>query len=870
MSLFRWFIIRHVRRERLRSVVTVGGVAIGIAVVVAIRLANESSVRGFEISLEALSGHVSLEVTSPGVGVDEDRLVELSWLRTFGQISPIIDSDILVRPADADARGELLRVLGVDILRDWPFRDYRFVDNLVDSDDERERVRSTGSITTQEFLSLLTDPDAIILTKAFADRHGLTVGNRVELLVGDHIVVLAIRGLLGNDGPAQVSDGNFALMDIAAAQLALGRLGTVDRVDIQLDESHVIDRAEREIADRLPAGLSVQRPERRGAQVETMLAAFHFNLTALSYIALLVGLFLVYNAVTVSVISRRAEIGMLRTVGTSRSTILWLFLGEALVLALIGCVVGVPLGSLLARVAVEMTASTVSTFWVAEAATVPAVGVAEVLLSFAIGVPLALAAAFLPAYEAARLAPLAAVRGQTDLFVRARLPRRYVVSALALFMLAGFLSVQPPVSGLPMYGLAAALAVVGGGALLVPIALSLLQRIRYPLDRCVAVEAMLARANLAAAIRRLSISVSALVVSLAMMVAIAIMIGSFRETVVYWIEQTLQADLFVSGARGSPVGDRGGIAVDVEQVIVEYPGVTAIDGFRSINVPYRESMIIVGAGRFDVLMSHGNLLFKSPSDSRTAMTRAVGRDAVVVSESFSLRYDTQAGDRIELPTPNGPQRFDVAAVYFDYSSDRGLVVMDEAVFARHYDERRPSRLTVYLDEGTDPRVAREGILASLGSTGRVFVNTNATLRRQVLEVFDSTFAITYALEGIAIFVSMFGVASTLLTLALERRRDMTLLRLVGAEQHHLRRMIMVEAGILGFVSLGLGLVVGLGLSLILIFVINVQSFGWTIQFHLPILFLAQSSLAIFVATVLAGLYPARLASQLSMADLREE
>ena len=144
MSLFRWFIIRHVRRERLRSVVTVGGVAIGIAVVVAIRLANESSVRGFEVSLEALSGHVSLEVTSPGVGVDEDRLAELSWLRTFGQVSPIIDSDILVRPADADARGELLRVLGVDILRDWPFRDYRFVDNLVDNDDERERVRSTG------------------------------------------------------------------------------------------------------------------------------------------------------------------------------------------------------------------------------------------------------------------------------------------------------------------------------------------------------------------------------------------------------------------------------------------------------------------------------------------------------------------------------------------------------------------------------------------------------------------------------------------------------------------------------------------------------------------------------------------------------
>ena len=637
MSLFRWFIIRHVRREWLRSAVTVGGVAIGIAVVVGIRLANESSVRGFETALEAVSGQVSLEVTSPGVGVAENRLAELSWLRTFGRVSPVIDGDVLIRPSGTDTRGELLRVLGVDILRDRPFREYRLVD------DEAEGARSAGPITTQEFLSLLTDPDAIVLTRVFADRHGLTVGSDVELLVGDREVSLVVRALLGDDGPAQVLDGNFALMDIAAAQLALGRLGAVDRVDIRLDERQVIEQAEREIADRLPPGLSVQRPERRGAQVETMLAAFHFNLTALSYIALLVGLFLVYNAVTVSVISRRAEIGMLRTVGTSRSTILWLFLGEALSLALIGCLIGAPLGGLLARAAVRMTASTVSTFWVAAAATVPAVGVGEVALSFAIGVPLAIAAAFLPAYEAARLTPLAAVRGEPDLLIHDRLPRRYVVSSLALFGVAGFFSLQPPVSGLPVYGLAAALAVVGGGALLVPVALSVLHRVRLPVDRRVGVEVMLARANLGAAIRRLSISVSALVVSLAMMVAIAIMIGSFRETVVYWVGQTLQADLFISGARRSPVGDRGSISVDVERAVVEYPGVTAVDGFRSVDVPYGESTIIVGSGRFGVLLAHGNLLFKSPPDGRAAMAAAVAQPAVVVSESFSLRYDTQVG-----------------------------------------------------------------------------------------------------------------------------------------------------------------------------------------------------------------------------------
>ena len=863
MSLFRWFIVRQFRRERLRSSVTVVGVAIGIAVVVAIRMANESSVRGFQAALDAVSGRVSLEVGSPGAGVDEDQLADLQWLRDYGRVSPVIDGDAGVRPSDSEEYPvEIVRVLGVDILRDQPFRDYR----LVNGNDAGRQP----PVTTEEFLSLLTDPRAVVMTQAFADRHGLAIGSDVDLLVGDHVVPLVIRGLLGNDGPAQVRDGNFALMDIAAAQLALGRLGAIDRIDIQLDDALGIDRIEREIEGRLPLGLTVQRPERRGAQVETMLAAFHFNLTALSYIALLVGLFLVYNTVTVSVIARRAEIGMLRTVGATRRTILSLFLGEAVSLALIGCLVGAPLGWVLAQGAVRLTASTVSMFWVAAAATVPALDAGDVLLSLAVGVPLALAAACVPALEAARMPPVAAVRGDAELAVRDRLPYRSLIGALALFAAAGAFALQPAVSGLPVFGVAAALATVFGAALLVPFVLTLLQQFRGRVDRWLGIEVALARANLGAAIRRVSISVGALVVSLAMMVAIAIMIGSFRETVVHWIGQTLQADLFVSSARQSPVGDRSGLSVEIEDAIRSYPGVVAVDGFRSVDVPYGESLVIVESGRLDVLLAHGNLLFKAPIDGLSAVARAVNARAVMISESFSLRYDVHVGDKVELATPRGPQSFHVAAVYFDYSSDRGIVMMDEPLFDRYFDDRRPAGLTVYLDDGVDPNDVRDGILASQGAAGRLFINTNAALRGQVLEVFDSTFAITYALEAIAIFVSMFGVAATLLTLALERRRDIAMLRLVGAERYHLRRMIMVEAGLLGVVSLGIGLVVGFVLSLILIFVINVQSFGWTIQFHVPVAFLTQACLLILAATALAGLYPAWLAGGYAMADLREE
>ena len=362
---------------------------------------------------------------------------------------------------------------------------------------------------------------------------------------------------------------------------------------------------------------------------------------------------------------------------------------------------------------------------------------------------------------------------------------------------------------------------------------------------------MLARSNMSASIRRVSISVAALAVSLAMMVAIAVMIGSFRSTVVYWVGQTLEADLFVAGGRAGPLADRSAVSAEVEQIIAAHPATVAIDGFRSIDVPYGDSLVIVGSGRFPVMLEHGNLLFKAPEDGSEAMTSAIGNDAVVVSESFALRHGMGVGDQVFLPTRDGPSDFRIAGVYFDYSSDRGLIVMDQPVFDAHYDARRPSGLTVYLDGGSEPGQVRSEILASVGSQQPVFVATNALLRAQVLEIFDSTFAITYALEGIAILVSMLGVATTLLTLVLERRRDIAMLRLVGAERRHVRQVIMAEAGMLGLVSLGIGLGVGLVLS------VRIAVSRGPVDDLIDVQ--ASRGGLILVATVLAGLYPARLA-----------
>ena len=854
MTVFRQFIVRALLRDRARTVVSVVGLALGVAVVVAIRLANASSIRGFETALDVVSGKTSLEVVGAGVGVPESQLQDLGWLRDYGQVSPVIDRTARLRAPDGTEYP--LRVLGVDVLRDRPFREYQLLRFARNGRDPRP----------QELLALLLDPTSLVLTERFAGRHAIELDMPVQLIIGDRVHDAVVRGLLLDEGPARVVDGHLALMDIATAQLVFDRLGWIDRVEVQLFEAEAIDAAEGAIATRLPDGLRVQRPAQRGRQVERMLAAFHFNLTALSYISLVVGLFLVYNTVAVSVITRRTEIGTLRALGATRGLVRRLFLGEAALLAVAGAGLGLPAGWLLAQAAVRLTSTTVNVLYISSAATVPALGAGDLVIACAVAIPLALAGAAVPSAEAARLTPMAAVR-EVKRFARDRdLPRRSAALAVLLFGAGWWLSARDAVGGVPVFGVGAALSVVFGAAALVPALLELVRRVgRSTLWRWFGVEGLLAHANLSASVSRLSVSVAALVVSLAMLAAIAIMVGSFRDTVSYWVGQTLQGDLFVATGARAPLGPAVTISEGNERRLAAHSAVAALDRFSNVDLSYGpdDDLIILGAGDFEVMLQHGGLLFKTPTDGRAAVRSAVGVDAVLVSESFAIKHDVAVDDYIELDTPQGGRRFHVVAVYYDYSSTRGLVVMDWTTFARHYGAQRPTGLTLYLDPDADPEVVREDLLAGVGSDRRLFISTNATLRAEVLRIFDATFAITYALEAIAIFVAIFGVAATLVTLTLERRRELAMLRLVGAGRGQIRRMVVIEAAMLGMLSQGVGLTVGVALSLILIYVVNVQSFGWTIQFHLPIGFLMQSTLLVAVTTALAGLYPARIATRLA-------
>ena len=862
MRVFRQFILRPLIAEKVRTITTVLGVSLGIAVVIAIQLTNASSVRGFETALETVAGKTAVEIIGSSTGVDETLLPQIGWLRELGIVSPVIEGTAALVTGDVKSlsrrRMEAVKVLGVDILRDQPFRDYQLLDVQ-----QQAGADAQQDLNTQRFLEILTSEQSVVITEKLATRQRFALGSSLTLMIGDRVLPFVVRGILKNEGPARVLDGNFMLMDIAAAQLAFDRLGRVDRLDVLLPDGADLNAAVATIASRLPDGLHAQRPGRRGEQVETMLEAFHTNLTAMSWIALVVGLFLVYNTVTISVVARRQEIGTLRALGLTRHKVLLLFLGEATALAVAGIIIGLGLARLLADAAVTLTSSTVSTLYIASVAAPPELNISHVWIAIAIGLPLSLIAAAIPALEASRVPPTAAMRGHDTLDTRVRFNPTALIVALVLLGLAYALAQLPPVGRRPIFGYLSSFIIVIGSAFLVPAIMYGLARIgRLFLRRRLGVEGLLAHANLTSAIPRLSISVAALSVSLSMMVAIAVMIGSFRDTVVYWVGQTLQADLFIGPGIRPTVGSEQTVSDDVIQAISKHPQVASIDRFRQVDLVYEGNLAVLGAGTFDVIAEQGNLLFKSPANGRDLLKPAIGQDTVIVSEPFAMRYRKRDGDTIDIPTPQGSRPFRIAAVYYDYASDRGAVIMDRGTFRKYFGDLQPSAVAAYLKEGADPEQVRGEMLAMLDEGHRAFIYSNRTLRNEILVVFDSTFAITYALEMIAIAVAMLGVAGTLLTLVLERRRDLSLLRLTGADRRQVRRMVIIEAALIGAVSQGISLAVGLALSLVLIYVINVQSFGWTIQFHLPVAFLIQASIAVVVATAIAGIYPAQRAAQL--------
>lgn len=856
----RALVLRPMLREKVRTALTIAGIAVGVAVIVAIQLANQSALRAFSESVDAIAGRANYQIASSIAPLDESILLQLSPLWNDGvRFAPVIDLEGMIEPDSAPGPGSVapaqpVRLLAVDLLSDLHFRDYRYASIVVG-----ESSATPGGTT--ELLALLR-PDSVVVPAPFARERGLRLGSRIAVNILGQRRTLVVRGILEARGPATAFNGSMLICDIATAQRNFGMIGRLTRIDLLIPG----DRGEALLSKiRLPPGARIERPSQRNERVEKMLRAFRVNLFALAGVALLVGMFLVYNTVLISILRRRRDVGVLRTLGTSPRQILAAFLTEGLLFGAIGSALGVALGYALATGILRSVGRTINVLYVATKPEAIELTGAIVATGLAVGLVLSLLSAVHPALEASRVPPVSMIR--PGLQQRIASPRRLALLALVAWAAGGLMTLMPPFSGIAVGGYLSVLLIVIGFSLLAPSIVTAVSTLSAPvLERAFGLPGRLAAVSLPASLRRTSIASAALSLATGMMVAVTLMIGSFRETVSIWVDQTVSSDLWLRPSRGLSNPQAGLFDPAVADELAKVPFVQAVDRVRTRDAIYEGTNIAIGSVQFDIAARYREMPMVTPRSSKVAMSNARQMRGVVVSESFSLHFRKKVGDRVELPGSKGVVSFPITGIYRDYSNDRGVVMMDRAIYTETFGDRAINTLVIYLTPGYDREKARLALQASFGPRYGAFVVTNEEVRREVMRIFDQTFMITYALLGVAIIVAVLGIVNTLSALILERTRELALLRVGGFSSGQLRTMILLESTMLGLASTVAGLVMGYVLSWILIYVINKQSFGWTIDFHTPVALIVISLATTLLCSALAGLVPSRLASRIDIAS----
>ncbi len=857
-AVIRALVLRPLIREPGRSLLTISGIAVGVAVLVAIQLSNQSALQAFDESVNAVAGRANQQIISASGSLDESLLYVLQpWWSSGLRFAPVIDLDGSIVPS-----GTPVRILGVDLLSDLHFRDYRYARILTTEASREQRF--------QTFLALFQS-DSAIVPETFAAEHHLALGDPIRINSNGRSPRFIVRGILKARGPATAFNGSLVILDIATAQRALGMRGKLTRVDLMVP-AEALPRLSVALGDRFPSGVRMEPPSRRGERVGTMLRAFRVNLLALAAVSLLVGIFLVYNTVLVSVLRRRGQIGILKTLGVSPRQIFAAFLLEGTVLGLAGSALGLVLGYGLAWSTLGLIARTVNSLYVTTAPRSISLTVGIAASGLVTGMVIAILSALQPAAEAARVRPAIAIReGRFERLSRRRMLRLAAFAAVC-FVIGAALSQVRPLFELPLAGYLSVLFVVAGFSLLAPMGLQAVARLlSHGFRRGFGVAGTLASASFPSSLRRTAIATAALTIAIGMMVAVSLMIGSFRETVNLWIGQTVRSDLWIRPSRSLSNGGASTFPPEILEALNRMSFIDAVDPFRGRNVLYRDRSIFIGSSRMTTIASHGGLPMISPRDSRRALAEAIRRNGVVVSEAFALRFDVEVGEVIQLPTASGVTAFPVTGIYRDYSTDRGVVVMNRPLFERSFGDSAINTIAIYLRPGIDPEVARREIERQFGSRFHAFAFSNRTIRSEVMKIFDQTFMITYALLVVSLAIAVLGIVNTLAALILERRREVALLRLAGLLGRQVRIMIVLESLVIGITSTGLGAACGEVLALILIYVINRQSFGWTIDFHPPWPILILSVGVTFAATVGSGFLSSRLADRVRLAaELQEE
>jgi putative ABC transport system permease protein len=855
LRVFWWSVARHVRRHRMLALFNVLSIALGIAVYLAIRIANESATRAFAAGVDLVAGKSHLEIRGD---VDETLWPKVERVPGVTAVTGLTEA-IAVLP---DWPGEYLRLTGIEAISGAAFRTFE--------------LRADGKKFDLE--KWMSTPGGVAVTREFADRRGVREGAELRAEVDGRAVKLKVLALI-DAGEMPVADSRFAAMDIGWAQELLDRPGRVNSLQVLLaDPLHPAAVTEKIAA--LAPGLQVGPPRQRSEQVGKMLAAFQLNLSALSMVSLLVGVFLIHNTVWTSVARRRVQIGIMRAIGLPAWRVRCIFLGEALLYAVPGVLLGAVGGVLLAQKLSGAVQQTVTSLYALVNVERPWLEPGQFAVAAIYGVAAALFGAWGPAAEASRVEPVDALRRGVEKPRESERARGWWKWGLAACGIAALCAWRALAAGPAWVAFGAAFFVLLAGSLFAPLTLSGAAEISRVWMKLIASSggvkssgeavAILAARRLTRGLRRNAITVAALAAAVAMYVALVVMTHSFRRSLDAWIGRGIVADLFIAPAANESLGMNSFLPQTAVDWLRARPEVAAADTYREMNVPMLSpgnggtaSLVVLdGAWRDNLTFIEG--------DGAAAMARVFSGEAVVVTEPFARKHRVHRGSHVRIATPRGPLDAEIAGVYADYSRDQGAVVMGSALFRRHWEDARVMSVAVYLRPGTDVEKFSDAFRTAFAGRGTFAVNTTRTLRERILRVFDQTFAVTHVLRTVAIIVAIAGVFLTMTTMVTERRRELALLRALGATPRWVSGLVLTEAGLLGLLAALLGVEAGVPLAMVLTWVVNPAFFGWTIHLDVPWAALAWTPLWILAAALAAAWWPARLACREKIAEALHE
>ncbi|HSB31935.1 MAG TPA: FtsX-like permease family protein [Candidatus Sulfobium mesophilum] len=826
-ELIKVMVLKNMKREKFLTVLSVIGVALGIGLFTGVKVASDKAISSFEAEIRGTNPYTNFEILDTA-GTDFQEEVYRTVRKIAQNSFPVLKVEGYL-PEIKSA----IDIQGIDLIRTAGFL---------------KLSPGRGSSFENYFRGL----NSVIITRAFASSHSLKKGDIVRAFVYDKEFSLRVSDIVDDAS----LPSNIFLMDLGNFQEHFGKTGYLTRIDAEADETAVS-----EIKKILPPSVSIGKKEAAIRNQKSLIKSFRYNLQFVSLIAILVGIFLLYNTIFISVVKRRTEIGILRGLGASKKTVVLIFMIQGLILGIAGSMLGILIGQVTAYFSVTAVEKTITSMYRAVSITDYFIPKTDIALALALGFLVSLIASAAPSFEAARIRPNESTREGTFEGGHRRRRRAYALAGLVLIALGcavSYIDYHSMPYDFPFLAYAGILFIIFGFTLLSPSYLSLvLSGLGRPVEKLFTSVGVITVGDIKGSVYRFSVALMSVAISSALIFALLTLIFSFRNSLKAWINKNIAADVYVKPASCRSNFCFFPLSDELIKTVEGMPEVAGVDRFRTLQIDFQGRKVVAGFGDREIRRRSGDV---GLAEEERRAELDFGTDRIIgVSKFLGIKFDLKVGDTVELRTPRGVQKFVVYDIFSSYSTTSGFVYLDRKWLMKYWGLDDATQFAVYLRKGADVPAFISRLNEILRPRFSLSITNNSQLREQVLSIFDRTFAITYAIELISIIVSLIGVINTLLALVIEKKREISILRYLGGSWGQIRGKLVLSAGIVGVTGIFLGGIMGPLMSVIFIEVINKVSFGWEIHFHIPFYYLLIVTAVLFLITLSAGLIPLNVA-----------